>query len=126
MYNYNIAYSSHEECPSVILSNQSFFTEEEFNELLSDVYVHCYKDKVKEYKAKNRKIEYINISTLYKDVINYLIKNHGFNRLDIVHKFEPFGWQNLTDNIGDIENIIGSWSNDINEFNKLITDKLKD
>ena len=104
MFFYEIGYSTWEECPTTSLVHNQEFTQDEFNDILSNAYIQVsklaeishktwFEDWVKSdenteddqdvYKYKPR------ISDLYNGVIDYLITKHKFSELDFSAKFIP-------------------------------------
>ena len=104
MFFYEIGYSTWEECPTTSLVHNQEFTQDEFNDILSNAYIQVsklaeishktwFEDWVKSdenteddqdvYKYKPR------ISDLYNGVIDYLIDKHQFRELNFSAKFIP-------------------------------------
>ena len=104
MFFYEIGYSTWEECPTTSLVHNQEFTQDEFNDILSNAYIQVSKlaeishniwyedwklsdentdDDQDVYKYKPR------ISDLYNGVIDYLIDKHQFSELNFSAKFIP-------------------------------------
>lgn len=103
---YEVGYTTWEECPQMILSHDEVYTKDQFNEILLDAYVEV--SKIQEAKhnewylewksVENKKIEefgedfyaYIpRVSSLYSGVLDYLVQEKGFKKLEIVASFTP-------------------------------------
>ena len=104
MFFYEIGYSTWEECPTTSLVHNQEFTQDEFNDILSNAYIQVSKlaeishktwyedwklsgentDSGQDvYKYKPR------VSDLYNGVIDYLIDKHQFSELNFSAKFIP-------------------------------------
>ena len=128
MFFYEIGYSTWEECPTTSLVHNQEFTQDEFNDILSNAYIQVSKsseiahntwceDWVKsdentggdsdrdfyQYQLTLHKYK-PRISDLYNGVIDYLITKHKFSELNFSARFIPSDNHGLVpDEFGHIE-----------------------
>lgn len=128
MFFYEIGYSTWEECPATSLVHNQEFTQDEFNDILSNAYIQVsklaeishktwFEDWVKsdentgddsdrdfyQYQLTLHKYK-PRISDLYSGVIDYLITKHKFSELNFSAKFIPSDNNGLVpDELGHIE-----------------------
>lgn len=91
MFIYQVGYSSYEESPRYLLQSDLEYTENQFNDLVSDCFANVYKNK-----SDKQNVDY-SVDNLLSEVIQYLKNNFGF--IDFVPKctFMPFGWASVSD-----------------------------
>lgn len=85
MFIYKTGYWSHEECSSTLLQSEIYYTQEQFNDIVSDCYVKCYAL----YKDENLNT----VTELYDYVTTMLIKEHSFDVYFPNAVFMPYGWE---------------------------------
>lgn len=105
IYFYEVGYWSYEESPVNILTNEKYFTQEQFNELVSDCALKVYDSKnneqlnsIREHNDKADdeldKLE-VTFDTIRFGIIEMLILEFGFKELEISASFVPFGWASI-------------------------------
>lgn len=130
MHTYEISYFSYEDSSKFILSHSKSFTQEEFDEIVSNCYVEAYlqhknteefiehqnymKENSELYDDNN--IERINFDDLIIIVKDILITKFSFVEIKPTIKFNVFGW-------GTIDK--DDWIDESNKNNKLVRDKIK-
>jgi len=107
IYFYEVGYNSCEENPYSVLSNEKFYTEEQFRELCSDITVDLYNHRKEiwkdEYEISEKSKEDDGLDPDHYDprgsfedlignVIKVLIDEHGFKSILNTARFMPFGW----------------------------------
>ena len=88
MYNYEIGYYSHEECPSYNLQHEKQFSQEEISQMVVEA-LSVIIDKT---KKKHSDFEY-----LIEPVCDYLVKYRGFEYIEFEARWNVFGWASLFD-----------------------------
>ena len=91
IYFYEVGYWSYEESPVNILTNEKYFTQEQFNELVSDCALKVYDSKNNEQLNSIRE----HFDTIRFGIIEMLILEFGFKELEISASFVPFGWASI-------------------------------
>lgn len=106
MYYYQVGYNSYEECPSYTLMSKTLYNQEEFDELISNVFIEVYN--------KNKKL--YRIDTLLTNVLELLVEKYNFIAPKVECNFSPFGWASIIDK--------NDWNHDRDKQLTLITNKL--
>lgn len=88
MHIYNFGYYSHEESEYIQLYHKNKFSKQEFEEI-----VMTSAAKIID-KGSNKNISFQDI---FLDVIDDLIKNYGFKKVDFDAEFSIFGWPSILD-----------------------------
>ena len=88
MHIYNLGYYSHEESEYIQLSHDNKFTQKEFEEIVMNSAARIF-DKESD---KN-----ISFQDIFLDVVDDLIKNCGFKKVDFEAEFSVFGWPHIMD-----------------------------
>jgi len=91
---YEIGYWSHEESPSFLFTNETNYTQEQFNQVIIDI--------VKNSKQQVGKDEFLKITfeNILKDIVEELKVKYKFTIIKAEVSFVPFGWSNLTNTKG--------------------------
>ena len=87
MKKYELSYWTYEHNGQVILLHENEYTKEEFAKIVAQ----CIVD-LKSYMEEH----YINkFDDIYGDVVNKLVSDYGFKKLEAGIRLDPFGWENL-------------------------------
>ncbi len=100
---YEIGYHSYEEAPQIILISDKEYSQQEFKQLCAQVTVDIYNNRKQLFKDQYAAIEEDKdafdgydpkgrFEYLLHDVVDKLISDHAFRRLEIKAEFSPFGW----------------------------------
>lgn len=108
---YFFGYHTDEECPEVPLIHKEEYTQEQFEEICAK----AYKEEAKNAYKGSRVSEY------FSRVLERLLNEHGFEQLEPIAKFSPFGWAAVNKD----SDISSSWGDRQNKHNKLIKSKFK-
>jgi len=129
MFYYNVNYWSHEDSQKFILTHPKSFTQEEFNELVSDCYVEAYLQHInseeyleqKEFETQFPEIYYDDDyeSICFYELLNFVVEilktKFNFTEINPEISFTVFGWSSVNKD---------DWSDDSNKSNKLVRDKI--
>jgi hypothetical protein len=117
MYIYQVGYWTMEESPSYYLFHVNKYTQEQFDDIVSDAFVKSYKDKwpiceLKDISDEHGESTYETdyVDDILDDAMNYLYKE-GFIEIKTDITFEPFGWASISDE--------SSWKGSYRENDKL-------
>jgi len=91
-YNYVVGYDSYEEAPQTQLTNEKEYTQEQFDDLVSDCFARAFKAK-----GKIKHDFQANVDHLIDDAIKILEEEFGFERPAVQATFSPFGWASVVD-----------------------------
>jgi hypothetical protein len=90
MYYYQVGYGSYEESDIHTLKHEKQFTQEQFDELVSDCVVKVYHSQPDDYMRKQ-------LMWLNDKVIELLVSEYGFQKPVFQASFIAFGWADLDD-----------------------------
>ena len=84
-YTYEVGYHSYEESTIYTLTNDKEYTQQQFDELVSDCMIEAYKAK------KAKEVYTKSIQDILEETINILKDKFGFKAAEIHARFTPFG-----------------------------------
>jgi hypothetical protein len=126
---YKINYYSYEDSSKFVLSHPKSFSQEEFDELVSDCYVEAYLQYInseeyledKKYRKEHperydKDDERIYFDDLIKIVVEILKTKFNFIEINPEISFTVFGWSSVNKD---------DWTDDSIKNNKLVRDKIK-
>lgn len=85
-FKYKIGYYTYEESEYVELEHEELFSDEEISQMIGDAVISEISKAEKEHHGYNY---------LHEGVIDYLIKEKGFTRIEYHRFWEIFGWASL-------------------------------
>ena len=109
MHIYNFGYHSHEESEYIQLYHNSKFTQKEFEEIV----MNSASNIIDAEGGKDTSFEHI-----FLDVLDDLIKNHGFTKVEFEAEFDVFGWPDIMNK--------DDWKNERGELLDKLADFIKD
>lgn len=92
MFYYEVGYDSYEEAPIVTLISEKEYTQDQFDELVSDCTIKVHnapKDKEMYYSGT--------FGNIMDMVIKMLVSDFGFKEPIFQARFQPFGWASIVD-----------------------------
>ena len=92
MYYYNIGYYTFEESEYTQLIHKKKYSNNELKEIVEEAYISIMKDK----KIGEKRERYeTRIQIVNPELIEYLINNKGFNKIEFHAEWCVFGWAHL-------------------------------
>lgn len=91
MHIYDIGYYSHEESDNVQFYHEQKFVKKEFEDIVIKAAISVLKNQ------KIGKSGIITFQDIFHDVVEELVRNFGFKKVEFDAKFNAFGWANIFD-----------------------------
>jgi hypothetical protein len=109
---YEIGYWSHEEAPKILLTCDKEYTQEQFNDLVTDIISDIGVNELEKYGKFDSSFETVFMS-LFETLTEF-----GFSEIKSDVKLRPFGWASLTES---------DWKHDISETDdiNLLREKIR-